>query len=398
MKAGATVTIVGRSPATLEQAIVQGDAHAAAVADVTDREAVQAAVQDAVARYGPVDLLIANAGAAASAPFMKTGPDMFRQMLDVNLLGVTNTAHAVLGSMTERGFGRIVAVASTAGLKGYPYVSAYCAAKHAVVGFVRALALETARNGVTVNAVCPGFTDTDLVSESLERIMEKTDRTREEALARAREAQPAGQAHQPVGGGRGRALAVQRRRALRNGTGHCGGWGRNLNMDDHAIPLDAETKAVEMPEDHREELRLWLRLLTCSTLIEGEVRRRLRERFDVTLPRFDLMAQLDKAPDGMTLSDLSKRMMVSNGNLTGLVDRLVTSGHIARIVSPTDRRAMVISLTEAGRAEFRTMAGEHEHWIADLFGDLNAKDRNDLMRLLAKTKLSARRAIMGDDQ
>ncbi len=106
-------------------------------------------------------------------------------------------------------------------------------------------------------------------------------------------------------------------------------------MDDHAIPLDAETKAVEMPEDHREELRLWLRLLTCSTLIEGEVRRRLRERFDVTLPRFDLMAQLDKAPDGMTLSDLSKRMMVSNGNLTGLVDRLVASGHIARTVSPT---------------------------------------------------------------
>jgi DNA-binding MarR family transcriptional regulator len=143
-------------------------------------------------------------------------------------------------------------------------------------------------------------------------------------------------------------------------------------MDDQAIPLDAETKAVEMPEDHREELRLWLRLLTCSTLIEGEVRRRLRERFDVTLPRFDLMAQLDKAPDGMMLSDLSKRMMVSNGNLTGL--------------------------TEEGRAEFRTMAGEHEHWIAELFGDLTGKDRNDLMRLLAKTKLSARRAIMGDAQ
>ena len=104
-------------------------------------------------------------------------------------------------------------------------------------------------------------------------------------------------------------------------------------MDDQAIPLDAETKAVEMPDDHRDELRLWLRLLTCSTLIEGEVRRRLRERFDVTLPRFDLMAQLDKAPDGMMLSDLSKRMMVSNGNLTGLVDRLVASGHIDRRAS-----------------------------------------------------------------
>jgi DNA-binding MarR family transcriptional regulator len=169
-------------------------------------------------------------------------------------------------------------------------------------------------------------------------------------------------------------------------------------MDDQAIPLDAETKAVEMPEDHREELRLWLRLLTCTTLIEGEVRGRLREQFDVTLPRFDLMAQLDKVPNGMTLSDLSKRMMVSNGNLTGLVDRLVSSGHIARTVSPTDRRATVISLTGSGRAEFRAMAAEHELWIADLFGGLTEKDRSELMRLLGKTKLSARRAINGEAQ
>ena len=97
--------------------------------------------------------------------------------------------------------------------------------------------------------------------------------------------------------------------------------------------LDSETKAVELPEDHGNELRLWLRLLTCTTLIEGEVRSRLRERFDVTLPRFDLMAQLDKVPDGMTLSDVSKRMMVSNGNVTGLVERLVESGHLDRRTS-----------------------------------------------------------------
>jgi DNA-binding MarR family transcriptional regulator len=169
-------------------------------------------------------------------------------------------------------------------------------------------------------------------------------------------------------------------------------------MDDQTIPLDAETKAVEQPEDHRDELRLWLRLLTCSTLIEGEVRRRLRDRFDVTLPRFDLMAQLDKAPDGMTLSDLSKRMMVSNGNLTGLVERLAASGHLHRQVSKTDRRAQVIRLTGLGRAEFRAMAAEHEGWIAGLFGDLTRKEQADLMRLLAKTKLSARRAIAGENQ
>ncbi len=95
--------------------------------------------------------------------------------------------------------------------------------------------------------------------------------------------------------------------------------------------LDSETKAVELPDDHGNEIRLWLRLLTCTTLIEGEVRSRLRERFDVTLPRFDLMAQLDKVPDGMTLSDVSKRMMVSNGNVTGLVERLVESGHLDRL-------------------------------------------------------------------
>ncbi len=167
-------------------------------------------------------------------------------------------------------------------------------------------------------------------------------------------------------------------------------------MSEHAIPLDAETKAVESPEHHRDELRLWLRLLTCTTLIEGEIRKRLRERFEVTLPRFDLMAQLDKAPDGMTLSDLSKRMMVSNGNLTGLVERLVASGHLDRRTSDTDRRAQVISLTKLGRAEFRTMAAEHEGWIADLFGDLSRKDQDDLMRLLAKTKMSARRATAGE--
>ena len=161
---------------------------------------------------------------------------------------------------------------------------------------------------------------------------------------------------------------------------------------DAIMTLDSETKAVELPEDHAEELRLWLRLLTCTTLIEGEIRSRLRERFDVTLPRFDLMAQLDKAPDGMTLSDVSKRMMVSNGNVTGLVERLVESGHLDRRTSESDRRVQVIRLTRLGRAEFRKMAAEHETWIADIFGDLTEKDVRELMRLLAKTKGSAQKA------
>jgi DNA-binding MarR family transcriptional regulator len=156
--------------------------------------------------------------------------------------------------------------------------------------------------------------------------------------------------------------------------------------------LDSETKAVETPEDHGDELRLWLRLLTCTNLIESEVRSRLRARFDVTLPRFDLMAQLDKAPDGMTLSDVSKRMMVSNGNVTGLVERLVDSGHIDRRTSDQDRRVQVIRLTKPGRAEFRKMAAEHETWIADMFSELGDKEVRELMRLLARTKASARKA------
>jgi DNA-binding MarR family transcriptional regulator len=163
---------------------------------------------------------------------------------------------------------------------------------------------------------------------------------------------------------------------------------------DDSLILDSETKAVELPEDHGNELRVWLRLLTCTTLIEGEVRSRLRQRFDVTLPRFDLMAQLDKAPDGMTLSDVSKRMMVSNGNVTGLVERLVESGHLDRRTSESDRRVQVIRLTKAGRAEFRKMAAEHETWIADIFSELSPKDVRELMRLLAKAKGSAQKSAL----
>jgi DNA-binding MarR family transcriptional regulator len=167
-------------------------------------------------------------------------------------------------------------------------------------------------------------------------------------------------------------------------------------MDDHAsIPLDAETKVAERPADHEAELRLWLRLLTCTTLIEGEVRRRLRDEFDVTLPRFDLMAQLDKAPNGMTLGEVSQRMMVSNGNVTGLAERLVERGLLDRRPSPNDRRAQIVSLTAEGRRTFRTMARTHEDWIAQIFSGLETSEIDTLMALLAKTKASARSAVNG---
>jgi 3-hydroxybutyrate dehydrogenase len=197
VEAGATVTILGRNAKALERAVSDRVVHAAVVADVVNFGMVQKAVSDAVSLNGPLDLLVANAGAAVSAPFMKSTPDLFRQMIDVNLIGVTNVTQAVLSGMMERGSGRIIAIASTAGLKGYPYVSAYCAAKHAVIGFVRALAHETARSGVTVNAICPGYTDTDLIAESLDRIMTKTGRSREQALQELTKHNPQGQLIDP---------------------------------------------------------------------------------------------------------------------------------------------------------------------------------------------------------
>jgi len=109
-------------------------------------------------------------------------------------------------------------------------------------------------------------------------------------------------------------------------------------MEDRTIPLDAETKVTERPHDHKDELRLWLRLFTCKEVIESEVRRRLRDTFEITLPRFDLLAQLERTPKGMTLGELSQRMMVSNGNVTGVVDRLVEQGLISRRPSPKDFR------------------------------------------------------------
>jgi len=180
-EAGASVTIMGRSEDALKAAVGSGAAAHYVSADVTEGPACRAAIADA-ARRAPIDILVANAGGAESAPFAKSDEQLFRRMLDLNFMSVVHTAQAVIGGMTERGFGRIVAVASLAGLKGYAYVSAYCAAKHAAVGLVRALALETEGTGVTVNAVCPGYADTDLVRESVAKIVNKTGRTESAVL------------------------------------------------------------------------------------------------------------------------------------------------------------------------------------------------------------------------
>jgi NAD(P)-dependent dehydrogenase (short-subunit alcohol dehydrogenase family) len=196
-QSGVTVTVLGRDRATLEAAVAAGVAHFAAVADVADQAAVSAAIAQAAARQ-PIDILIANAGSAESAPFGKSDAALFRRMMDVNFMGVVHAIHAVLPAMRERPYGRIVAVASTAGLKGYAYVSAYSAAKHAVVGLVRSLALELASTRVTVNVVCPGFTDTDLLAGSIDNIMKKTGRSHEQAVAELARRNPQGRLVTPA--------------------------------------------------------------------------------------------------------------------------------------------------------------------------------------------------------
>ena len=140
------------------------------------------------------------------------------------------------------------------------------------------------------------------------------------------------------------------------------------------------------PSEHPEALRLWLRMLTCTQLIEKQVRSQLRAQFDTTLPRFDLMAQLERAPEGLKMKDLSRRMMVTSGNITGITDQLVAEGLVERMDVEGDRRAYLVRLTPKGREQFIDMARQHEHWIVEAFAALGERDITTLYRLLGKVK------------
>jgi len=190
---GATLTLMGRDQARLDaqaSALSRQTQVGTVPVDVADAASVAAAFERATSERGPVQILINNAGIAASAPFVRTEPELWAQMLDVNLNGTYLCCRQVIAGMMERRFGRVVNIASTAGLVGYAYVSAYCAAKHGVIGLTRALALETARSDVTVNAVCPGYTDTEMVAAAISNIVRTTGKSEADASAALTRANP----------------------------------------------------------------------------------------------------------------------------------------------------------------------------------------------------------------
>jgi len=166
--------------------------------------------------------------------------------------------------------------------------------------------------------------------------------------------------------------------------------------DGQAAFVDRETVLAGTPAGHKADLRLWLRMLSCVNLVEAEIRRRLREQFATTLPRFDLLAQLERAPHGLTLGNISRRMMVSNGNVTVLATSLVTDGLVERRPHASDRRAQMLRLTPRGQAEFEHQSAAHESWIAELFAQVPRADRAALYVLLGGMKGGVRQALRGD--
>ncbi|MEH6402902.1 MAG: SDR family NAD(P)-dependent oxidoreductase [Sneathiella sp.] len=194
---GILVTITGRRADRLMAVADQHPNIHGVAADVTDLAQMQAMVRDATSLRGDFSIVIANAGMAESVPFAKMTSEQWSRTMDINLGGVFNTYQATLAPMKKAGWGRMIAIASTAGLKGYPYVSSYCASKHGVVGLTKSLAIELAKTGITVNAICPGFTETPMLEQSIAKIMGETGMSDEDARSALNRGNPMGRFIQP---------------------------------------------------------------------------------------------------------------------------------------------------------------------------------------------------------
>ena len=274
--------------------------------------------------------------------------------------------------MIERGTGRIVNIASTAGERGYAYVSAYCAAKHGLVGLTRALALEIATTGVTVNAVCPGYTETPLLERAVDGIVASTGRDPRRGQARAPARQPEGAVRAA------RGSRVRRRLAVRAGTG--GGHRANAHRGRRGGGV--------MAEPSRTHLRLWLRLLAATNEMERALRRRLRDEFGTTLPRFDVMAALDRAPGR---ADDERALAAPDGHERqhhGARGRLEKDGLVQRSVPASDRRSFMVELTDAGREAFGRMADVHADWVSELLSGVDLASARELSQGLHDARLA----------
>ena len=170
---------------------------------------------------------------------------------------------------------------------------------------------------------------------------------------------------------------------------------KTIPKDDNTPAYDLETR---LRHDHHQSLKLWLRMLSCTVMIEAEVRSRLRSQFDITLPRFDLMAQLERHPDGLRMGELSKRMMVTGGNITGITDQLEQEKLVVRVAVQKDRRAYKVKLTAAGRRAFESMAAVHEAWIAELFSGLQNEQKNTMFDLLSQIKTHLNTPVNIDEE
>ena len=366
-EAGVSVTICGRRKAKLEAVAGENARIFPIAADVTDEAAMTGLYAEAEELRGPFDIVVANAGGAESSPAHKTSLADWQRTLDLNLTGSFLTVKPALAGMAKRKAGRIVFVASTAGLKGYAYVAPYVAAKHGVVGLMRALATETVRSGVTVNARVPG-------------------------LRRDRHAGGVGPAHRPhhrphrrAGAGKPRHAPIRRAASSsrRRSRPPCCGCAARRRVDHRpgAVAVGRRDVVSGPLSASKEKLRLWIRLLRASRIIEGELRERLSKEFDTTLPRFDVMAALYRTPDGMLMSELSRLLLVSNGNITGIVDRLVSEGLVQRGQRNGDRRTSIVQLTGPART-LSHLAAAHERWVGELLAGVTKSDARQLTSML----------------